>query len=211
MTDEQRLFPPIPLFLAHAPQTVRGDWKWLWHLDQRLVRLASEPSEPMLAQIRLAWWRDQLSGAGKMQERRDPALVRLDAMAPDRRDVLEKAALRLVDAMEAMKVEEAPLPLAGAEARGVALASAYTALAGLTSEQAGAIGSYWGLAQLAPAMAQETEFLDRALMLAADCPQRLPRALSLMRRHADLLISAGGRPLGRRAGLSLAWHGLTGL
>lgn len=49
------------LALAYAPSSVRPVWLGLLALDVRLAEIVRHAREPMLGQIRLAWWRDLLS------------------------------------------------------------------------------------------------------------------------------------------------------
>lgn len=54
-------FPePQRVALAYAPVRFRPAWRALVALDLRLGAIVSTGREPMLAQIRLAWWRDML-------------------------------------------------------------------------------------------------------------------------------------------------------
>ena len=55
LSAEQRLA------LAYAPSRARPAWLGLLALDQRLAEIVRQAREPMLGQIRLAWWRDLLS------------------------------------------------------------------------------------------------------------------------------------------------------
>lgn len=57
----------------------------LWALDARLARLAVTTSEPMIGQIRLAWWHDALSDESGVKGRGEPlvdALRAADALPP---------------------------------------------------------------------------------------------------------------------------------
>ncbi len=217
MNNDASLPPPIGLFLAHAPRTTRDQWRWLWLLDQRLVRLGSEASEPMLAQIRLAWWRDQINGRGKTTERRDPMLIALDAFDAASREKLLLTSEHLVDAVEALTVNDGGLPLDAARDRGEALARLPAELLGKGEQDAAAIGRYWGLAQLAPLAAphdhaEHGTWADQVRAAAAETDAKAPgRAVSLIRLHARMLIESQGAPLGPKTGLRLITHALTGL
>lgn len=48
------------LALSYSPKNTRYRWLALLALDARLARIVSHGSEPMLAQMRLAWWREEL-------------------------------------------------------------------------------------------------------------------------------------------------------
>ncbi len=58
------------LALAYAPGRTRLAWLALLALDSRLAGVLRSASEPMLAQIRLAWWRDMLARSEADRPRR---------------------------------------------------------------------------------------------------------------------------------------------
>lgn len=76
--------PEIRLAFAYAPSGRRAALAALWALDGRLAAMALAAREPMLAQIRLAWWRDALYALGRGGAApADPLLRSLgDGLAP---------------------------------------------------------------------------------------------------------------------------------
>lgn len=48
------------LALAWTPQSFRGPLSTFLQLDRRLARIVTRTTEPMLGQMRLAWWREML-------------------------------------------------------------------------------------------------------------------------------------------------------
>ena len=69
------------LALAYAPAKARPLWRGLFVLDQRLGAVAAAQREPMLAQIKLAWWREQLAKPAAARARGEPVLALLDGQA----------------------------------------------------------------------------------------------------------------------------------
>ena len=67
------------LALAYAPAQARPLWRGLFALDQRLGAVVAAQREPMLAQIKLAWWREQLARPAAARVRGEPVLALLDA------------------------------------------------------------------------------------------------------------------------------------
>ena len=94
--------PPLRLAAAYAPARVRAAWTALLALDHRLSRAVNGASSPLLAQLKLAWWRDRMREPAARWPAGEPllaALARFDA---------ERAALAaLVDGWEGLIGEEA--------------------------------------------------------------------------------------------------------
>ena len=102
---------------AYAPRGAKPLWVGLLALDARLARTAQSASEPQLAQIKLAWWRDRLAEAPEFRPKGEPLLALLGQWRG------EDAALSdLVDAWE-RTVGEPDAPQAVAAARAGAIAA----------------------------------------------------------------------------------------
>ncbi len=54
---------PERLAILHAPRDLRSYLTALLVLDRRLAAIMRKTSEPIIAQMRFAWWRDRLGGA----------------------------------------------------------------------------------------------------------------------------------------------------
>jgi phytoene synthase len=107
------------LALSYAPARHRTAWAGFFALDARLATLVRSAREPMVAQIRLAWWREQLSGLGSTARTDEPLLAELAAL-----DRGGAALAQLVDGWEAMLLDDSEAGAAAeqlAEARTLAL------------------------------------------------------------------------------------------
>lgn len=170
----EKLPPRQRLALAYAPSRDRPKVLALLALDQRLAGIVRHSHEPMLAQLRLAWWREQLASDGKAWPSGEPLLALLRSWQGGH-GVLGG----LVDGWEAM-IGAAPLPptsFAGlAEARGAAFAAIANNSA---APQALRLGRNWALADIAARLSHPQErqaALD--LVHAQDWRgARLPRGL----------------------------------
>ncbi len=69
---------PIDLAIALAPRTARAALTALFALDSRLADVASATREPMLGQLRLAWWRDALDRLDRAPAPAEPILRALE-------------------------------------------------------------------------------------------------------------------------------------
>jgi phytoene synthase len=158
------------LALSYAPRETREPMLALLALDLRLAGIVRSSHEPMLAQLRLAWWREQLASDGAAWPAGEPLLVALRSWGGEHR-----ALLPLADGWEGM-TGPAPLPAAAFARLADARAAAFAALGG---EAALRPARNWALADIAAHLGNAEE---RATVLALTQAQdwrtpRLPRRL----------------------------------
>jgi phytoene synthase len=95
------LNPVERLALAYAPRRARAAWTGLLAFEHRLADAAREGREPIMIQLRLAWWRDRMGEPAAQWPEGEPLLGLLRPWDA------ERAALRgLVDGWEARIVGE---------------------------------------------------------------------------------------------------------
>jgi len=94
----ESLPPEVQIALAHTPSKARAALTIFFELDQRLARIVAATSEPMLGQMRLAWWRDMLA---KPTAERPGGDAVLDAIGTHWSGV-ETYLIKLVDGWEHM-------------------------------------------------------------------------------------------------------------
>lgn len=121
---------------SHAPRH-----RLIWTLDARFARLVATTSEPMIGQMRLAWWSDALSDECGVKGRGEPLIdaMRADGIAPP------PGLAQWLDGWEAL-IGETDLE-SYAQGRGGGL---FRALAGREDipdwlDQAGAVWALWDL------------------------------------------------------------------
>lgn len=139
------LSPLYRLALAYAPAQSKVDWLTFLSFDTRLAGLLRQARDPVLAQIRLAWWRERLAQAPAERPRGEPLLARL-ADWPDGGAGLAV----LVDGWEAL-LGEPPLAEDALNAFGQGRAEAVAALAGKLNVPAplSDLALSWSMADLA--------------------------------------------------------------
>jgi len=98
---DEWLEPVDRLALAYAPKPGRTLWLGFLALDRRLERSAVPGAEPVLAQIKLAWWRDRFAESSLGWPKGEPLLAVLRAWEPERAALQE-----LVDGWEAREIGE---------------------------------------------------------------------------------------------------------
>lgn len=205
------------LAIGYAPVSRRAGLAALFALDARLGDVLRTTREPLVGQMRLAWWRDGLAA--------------LDGRGPPAEPILAALALHVLplgvsggelaaicagwERLLADPLDAAVLGDVGAGRGGVLFALAARLLA---ADRAGLdrIGEGWALADLAghlgdPALAGEAKGLARSRLdgiAAAHWPRALRPlgALALLAR-SDLADGVPGSP-GRIA--RIAFHRLTG-
>lgn len=192
----EELPPPLRLAVAYAPRPARGLWAALLVLDARLARVALAAGEPVLAQIRLAWWRDRFAEPASAWPPGEPLLAALRGWDG------ERAALGgLVDGWEALvgvELDRAAIAPC-AEARVAALVALDRLTGGNAAAAVAAVAERWALNDLAARLGEEPRRVDRA-------HSRLPRAMRPLTILAALARpggSSGWRALGRTIRLGL--------
>ncbi|MCB2047157.1 MAG: squalene/phytoene synthase family protein [Novosphingobium sp.] len=144
------------LALAYAPSGAREATLALLALDARLADIVRSASEPMLAQIRLAWWRDMLARDCGERPDGEPLLQALICWQGQ-----ESALIALVDGWEHLVADQqlgSEDMLAFCQGRG----SAFAGLAGLIDchdarEVARKAAESWTVADLAKRLQDQRE------------------------------------------------------
>ena len=191
------------LALAYAPPRAKGLWLGLFALDARLGAIVQGGSEPMLTQIKLAWWRDELAKPQAQRRRGEPLLELLDHWGD------EAASLTaLVDGWELL-LGELPLDPRAVQQFAEERTSACLALAqrlGISDGGIAPAARGWALADLHAAIAEPGKY---------DWPRvRLPRELRPLKVLYGLAAhNRGMGPLipGPIAGLRAVRLGLLGI
>lgn len=140
--------PPVArLALAYAPAAARLPTLALFALDARLAGLLRNSREPMLAQLRLTWWRETLARSCTDWPSGEPLLAALRSWGGKHTALTE-----LVDGWEAL-TGPAPLPEDALRTMALGRGAAFAALAGVLgcereAETARHMGTQWALADL---------------------------------------------------------------
>jgi phytoene synthase len=199
--------PEAALALAWSGPKVRGALSIALQLDRRFAQIAARTQEPVIGQMRLAWWREALGQPPALRPRGDALLDTVGLHWNQR----ESALISLVNAWEVMIVAErldAAQIAAFGEQRGAFFALLDPDLRVALHDRAASAGWRWALADAAAGVSQNAE---RAALVVAGLsreasPARLPRhlrGLAVLDALALRALRRGGRPLmeGRRAAL----------
>lgn len=206
---------PLRLALSYAPRSSRAQVAALWQLDQRLAAILQARGEAIIAQIKLAWWRDRLGEDPAIWPAGEPLLAQLQTGK-----VAPREFLPLVDGWEALLGEE--LTAAAVDEFAAGRAAAWQAVANAFADP--------DAATMAATLAREISYFDLAAHLDSEAeaaaarklalackwhPARLPRALrplAVIHALSRRALSRGAPELldGPRAGLLALRIGLFG-
>lgn len=192
---EATLAPEVRLALAYAPAAVRPLQLAAFALDARLAGIVGSAREVLIAQIKLAWWRERLAEQPEARPVGEPLLAALAAWQGPTDPLIA-----LVDGWEAMLDPEHPAPNELARSR-AELGAGLAIQAGvpLAAEAGGAALRAWSLATCGVSDPAACGRLPRALRALAVL-QGLAR-----RRGGDLPLLDG--PLALAAAIRLGMVG----
>jgi phytoene synthase len=207
----ESLSAPARLALAYAPRAAKPEWLDFLALDARLARIVRDAREPLVAQIRLAWWRERLAEPAERWPTGEPLLDSLRQW----RDPARLAAL--VDAWEPLLADgpqDSDIDDA-VEARAQACLGLARELAVPDEAGVAAAGRLWALAELAsrvagpavrgPMRERAAKYAPPPAMAAALRPLAVLAnlsAASLARGGGPLLAGPGSLLLALRTGLT---------
>ncbi len=192
-----QLPPPANLAAAYTPVAFRPAFTLLLQLDVRFADIVRKAREPMIAQIKLAWWRDAFVTEPALRPKGEPLLQALGACG----DVIAPSALEdLVSAWELMLGEGEWIAQdveTHAALRGRAIFGSYAAWIGQACDIS-ALAHQWALDAL------RLEFPSKFVALDNQPLPALPKGRKL-RPLSILALSVR-----KVTGLRLIGHALTG-
>lgn len=202
------LYPDIrdPRVMVAVPRDRRAAMTALWALAERLTRLLIDAREPLIGQIKLAWWRDMmvlLAADPAALPKGEPLLAELQATWAG-----QGGLATLVDAAEALLLAEDTPPRRAAAAM---FGGALFTLSGGRESDGERWGLVWGAAlqeELLDAIELYNEVRDLAVPSRASFGGR--RALLMLDRWAASIAGRSGVRSLRREGLLLLRVGLIG-
>lgn len=166
------------LAVAYAPRAQRLMALHVASLDARLARIVASVNEPLLAQMRLAWWRDNLRLPAAKRPKGDPLLDGIGATFPDAAPLVS-----LVDGYEAL-LAEPPLTETILSAFIAGRAAAWASLCPSSTDAAEQAVALWSL--------DEVELqgiaVEPVTVLRGQYPQRAP---NLPRELRPLAVLSG--------------------
>ncbi len=197
--------PPLQrLALSYSPANARLPTLALLALDTRLAGIVRNSREPMLAQLRLAWWRQHLAADTEGWPEGEPLLAALRSWRG-----LHKPLGALCDGWEQM-TGTAPLPSTAFAELAAARGEAFVALADVLRcpgdrEEAERLAREWALADIAARVAHPQERSEASQLASGQswAPGQLDR-----RMRPLLVLHALARRDLKAAGDERTWRDL---
>ena len=190
--------PPTGLAIAYVPSSFRSAFSLLLQIDARFDLILHKSREPMIAQIKMAWWREAFGKAPLLRPKGEPLLQLLT----DSGDLISSTALEaLVLAWEVLLGSETwnqDVVERHANLRANAIFQTYADWVGSTQDIK-PMGQLWAIEALRHGFPQRLSSSIAAPSVV------LPRARAL--RPLSILTMSVQNPSGPR----LVWHALTGL
>lgn len=205
--DPNTLSAEAELALAWSPAKVRAPLTMALRLDRRLARIVARTTEPMLGQMRLAWWRDALAKPVSERPQGDAVLDGLGATWGGR----EAALTAMIDAWEVLVTADA-LGAQEIEAFGTGRGAFFKALGddhgAAQSDRIDTAAFRWAIADAAAGVSdpEERARLVSIGLAKGDARGRLPahlRGLAVLDALAQRSLRRGGQPLMEGRGASL--------
>jgi len=199
MMETREISPVQRLMIATAGRR-REQAEQIVALDNECAYIAQSAREPMMAQIRLAWWRDGLASAEALPAHRSPMMDGLRAV--EGFAAMRPGLIALVDGWEELILWGGEEPQAMLEAyaagRGGGLFAAFAPEQGETARLWGQVWALWDLAGHLSEADLAAAAIARGQRLAHDLPGAgaLPRMLTMLARAArhDLVRGRGMPP-----------------
>ena len=190
---EQELGDAERISMRYTSREFRAKLSTVFALDRRLGQLVAQTSEPMLGQMRLAWWRDVLAQPSDARPSGDNVL---DAIGRywDRE---ENGLVQLVDGWEHM-LSEPPLASQAAQAF---IAGRIEAVAAISdTKDVRLVARRWACADATAHTAQEDERQTFIKLGLEDADQKIAlpkslRGLSVLNALSLRALRANGIPL----------------
>ncbi len=203
--------PTKSLALAYAKGEMRAVLTVLLGLDLRLASIVQKGTEPLIGQMRMAWWREALQKPAEMRPKGEPLFQELAAISYN----LPTDMIHLVDGWSVLLAHDEWTPdvlAAFAKDRSAGIFGGFAKASGADEAACRALqhmGERWALLDLRQYCKTQQE-ADMAQICLPPRPQNfrssaITRPLSMLALAQEQSGKTGLMP-----GIRLIWHGLTG-
>lgn len=195
--SEAELTPPTRLSIAYATRRYRAAFKLILQIDQRMADIVAKAREPLVGQIKMAWWREGFTSPPESRPKGEPLF---EALAGQGSDIPPVALEALVSAWELLLGQDdwtGDLLTQHADLRAQAVFGTYGDWL-CAPEDMRAIGNAWAVGALAEAFPGRVE------------PSLMPPRPTLPTARALRPLSILALSVYPVSGPRVIWHALTG-
>lgn len=190
------LMPPTRLALAYAPKHLKNAWELLLRFDIRMKNIVGATTEPLIGQMKLAWWRDAIAADPSARPKGEPLLSSMSQLG---NPALDRAAAALVDAWETLIVSDCwTMPIIDRFAQ----------------DRGSIVFGFFGQLACPPAfpdsLAQQWAAADLRLQFGDRVPKAIPTPGPFPRDRALRPLTIMAMSVHETSGPRLIWHALTG-
>ncbi|MFC4292038.1 squalene/phytoene synthase family protein [Sphingorhabdus arenilitoris] len=203
--DINALKPPKRLAVAYAPRDAKAALTLLLLFDERLGQILERTSEPLIGQMRLAWWRDIIGKEAEARPSGEPLIALLnDVNLPLINDAMLNILSGWEELIAAEQWDEMTLRR-HATHRATGLFEGYAKLFGGPYDETQLIeaGARWALADCLHYCRDQQQHDAVTAWILDSSKMKLPRHL----RPLSILTKSAGDHI---SGFALLWHALTG-
>ncbi len=210
---DNTLSPPKRLAIAYAQRKYRGYLELLLAFDDRMASVVLRATEPLIAQMRLAWWNDVIGKNVQDRPSGEPFLAVLAEAEMDYPHLkLPETMIQIADSWGILLANEewsTNVLHNFADMRGKAIFGSYARVTGVETRGMEKAGQYWALADLLvhahnDSYQQAAATAFQTLSLPTRLPRKL-RSLGILLKSAELEAKNSNLPA-----LRMLWHILTG-
>lgn len=209
-TQIDNIGPSKSLVLTYAKGELRRALTLLLALDLRLGQIVAKSTEPLIGQMRMAWWRDALLKPVDQRPRGEPILQDLASLSHD----ITYGMIRVVDAWGGLLAHEqwtqdVLAAFAGDRSAGIfGTVGSVANVDALTQDRLITMGLRWALLDVTSfcKTAEDPQVLQSCVPPRSQ-NYKIPRAVRALSMLALTAEQTGG---GMGPGIRLMWHGLTG-
>jgi 15-cis-phytoene synthase len=210
--DLELLKPPKRLAIAYARRPEKGLLSLLLLMDARLGEILKHNSEPLIAQMRLAWWRDVIGKVPAQRPSGEPLIAQLNLLQAAHPEWnIDEFLLSIIDGWDELFANESwnnDALVRHGKARSKGIFASFAVISGYEiTEGINTLGQRWALTDLLAFCQNEEQY--RAVIEVAFPEVGEKRKEHLPRRLRPLTILSLASNDGVSA-TTLFWHALTG-
>jgi phytoene synthase len=197
LPPEAELAPPARLAIVYATARYRAAFKLILQIDQRMADIVAKAREPLVGQIKMAWWREGFTSPPESRPKGEPLF---EALAGQGNDIPPASLEALVSAWELLLGQEDWWPdllTKHADLRAQAVFGTYGDWL-CAPDDMSVIGNAWAVGALAEAFPGRVE------------PSLMPPRPTLPTARALRPLSILALSVYPVSGPRVIWHALTG-